>query len=92
MRKLIALVLVLASLMLFACACAEQKDQTPSTNNPNNQTNPWIDNLPEFDLEQAEIKFVIGEADPPQTLSARSIHVDTDDGDIVNSAIYNRIG
>lgn len=90
MRKIIALVLILASLMLLVCACAEKEDNTPSANNPNNPTNPWIDNLPELDLEQADIKFVIGEADPPQTLSARSIHVDVDDGDIVNSAIYNR--
>ena len=90
MKKLIAMVLVIASLLVLVCACAEKKDTNKKPTVEDGEK-LWMDNLPEdLDLEGAEIKFIIGEADPPQTLSARSIYVEEDDGDIVNSAIYNR--
>ena len=91
MKKLIAMILVIASLLVVFCACATKDDGKKPINQENPEEKLWLDNLPaDLDLEEAEIKFIIGESDPPQTLSARSIEVEEDDGDIVNSAIYNR--
>ena len=90
MKKLIAMVLALASVLVIVCACAQNEEKKP-TNSTGEDDKLWLDNLPEdLDLEGADIKFIVGEADPPQTLSARSIYVEEDDGDIVNSEIYNR--
>jgi len=90
MKKLIAMALVIASLLVIVCSCATDENKKKPDENPDAEK-LWLDNLPEdLDLEGAEIKFIIGESDPPQTLSARSIAVEEDDGDIVNSAIYNR--
>jgi len=90
MKKLIAMILVIASLLVVVCSCATDDNKKKPNENPGEEK-LWLDNLPEdLDLEGAEIKFIIGESDPPQTLSARSIAVEEDDGDIVNSAIYNR--
>ena len=89
MKKLIAFVLALASLALLVCACA-QKEDNKNGGDVKDEEKRWLDNLPEdLDLGGADIKFIISDADG-QTLSERSIYVEEDDGDIVNSAIYNR--
>ena len=89
MKKLIAFVLALSSLALLVCACA-QKEDNKNGDDVKVEEKRWLDNLPEdLDLGGADIKFIISDADG-QTLSERSIYVEEDDGDIVNSAIYNR--
>ena len=51
----------------------------------------WRDEVPEMDMGGAVINFYVSESDPPElALSARSIAVEEDDGDIVNTEIYNR--
>ncbi len=90
MKKLISMILVLASLFAIMCSCAtKDDDKTPAGDVPFEEK-LWLDNLPaDIDLNGVEVKFIISDADG-QTLSQRSIWVEEDDGDIVNSAIYNR--
>jgi len=89
MKKLIALMLIIATLLVMICSCAKNTDDKKNDDGikPNKE---WLDNLPEdIDLGGANIKFVTSESDGGE-LSARSVYVEEDDGDIVNSAIYNR--
>ena len=90
MKKLIAMILVLASLFAIMCSCATQDDDKKPSGDVPPEEKLWLDNLPEdIDLNGVDVKFIISDADG-QTLSQRSIWVEEDDGDIVNSAIYNR--
>jgi len=89
MKRIIAMMLVISTLLVLACSCAHKSNDDQNNEDPNGD-NQWLPNLPDdIDFGGAEIKFIVGESDGGQ-LSERSIMVEEDDGDIVNSAIYNR--
>ena len=92
MKRIISLFLAIATLVLIVSACAEKEPNKKPNGDNGNETGTitWPQTLPEdLDLGGADIKFVVSDADN-QTLSERSIYVEEDDGDIVNTEIYNR--
>ena len=90
MKKLIAILLALVSVLFVVSACANGKDKKPGPG-PSDDGREWVDSVPDMDMGGAVINFYVSESDPPElALSARSIAVEEDDGDIVNTEIYNR--
>jgi hypothetical protein len=90
MKKLIAILLALVSVLFVVSACANGKDKKPGPGTIDDGRE-WVDSVPDMDMGGAVINFYVSESDPPElALSARSIAVEEDDGDIVNTEIYNR--